>query len=182
MNVNDWTSIQTGFDKLQKQLEKTMKSAGLVRVPRPYIGLLCELEDFLNDTAANREVRKKMSPTNAKALNIMKQRLKKLLPEYEVEMAKWREAPGSEGEASSEEASEEGSDDEGAPAVTLLAVCCWCIRWCNAQCCGGAYLCLRRGGCCAHTRQQHASCTAPLASRQLPRHTPALQLCNFSHP
>ena len=122
MNVNDWTSIQTVFDKLQKQLEKAMKSAGLTNPPRQYIHLLCDLEDFLNQTLANRDVKKKMSPTNAKAFNTTKQRLRKLLPEHETAMTRWRENPvATEDEES--EGSEEGSDAGGAQPDALQQRC-----------------------------------------------------------
>jgi translation initiation factor 3 subunit C len=56
MKVNDWSSIQTVFEKLQKQLEKAMKTANLAVPPRLYIAILCELEDCLNSTLANKEV------------------------------------------------------------------------------------------------------------------------------
>lgn len=116
IKVNDWTSIQTVFDKMQKQLEKAMKTANLMAAPRLYIKMLCELEDSLTETLANKEVKKKMSTTNAKALNTMKQRLRKLLPEYGEAMAKWREDPvDTEDEEESEEESEE-EDDEGGDA------------------------------------------------------------------
>jgi hypothetical protein len=62
-----------------------------------------------------------MSSTNAKALNTMKQRLRKHLPEFEQDMAEWRENPvlDDEEEEESEEESEEdeeagaGADDDG---------------------------------------------------------------------
>ena len=44
MKVNDWSSIQTVFDKVQKQLEKTMKTANLTKTPKQFIHLLCDLE------------------------------------------------------------------------------------------------------------------------------------------
>lgn len=112
MKVNDWSSIQTLFDKLQKQLEKAMKAANLLGTPRVYIRILCELEDYLNDTLGNKDMRKKMSATNAKALNIMKQRLRKHLPEYGEQMAKWRENPVSESEEDEEEEDDEESDED----------------------------------------------------------------------
>jgi translation initiation factor 3 subunit C len=115
MKVNDWSSIQTIFDKLQKQVEKTMKSANLPTTPRQFIHLLCDLEAFLNETLSNRDVKKKMSPTNARALNTTKQRLRKLLPEYDEAMARWREDPVyTEDEEDSEEdvSDEEGDDDD----------------------------------------------------------------------
>lgn len=54
MHINDWAAIQTLFDKLNKQLEKALKAAGALGVPRPYIKLLVELEDFLNKTLAGK--------------------------------------------------------------------------------------------------------------------------------
>ncbi len=53
MKINDWSSIQTLFDELNKRLEKCQKFQG-VGVPRSYIRILVELEDFLNETLANR--------------------------------------------------------------------------------------------------------------------------------
>jgi Eukaryotic translation initiation factor 3 subunit 8 N-terminus len=114
MAVNDWTSIQTVFDKLQKQLEKTMKSAILATAPRQYVRMLCELDDFLSQTMQNRDMKKKMSPTNAKAFNTTKQRLRKLLPEFEGAMARWREHPVATEDEGATEGSEEGSGEEGA--------------------------------------------------------------------
>ena len=44
MAINDWSSIQSLFDKLNKQLEKTQKVAEQAVLPRVYIRLLVELE------------------------------------------------------------------------------------------------------------------------------------------
>jgi hypothetical protein len=46
-------------------------------VPKAYIRILGELEDYLSASLANKEQKKKMSATNSKALNTMRQRLKK---------------------------------------------------------------------------------------------------------
>jgi Eukaryotic translation initiation factor 3 subunit 8 N-terminus len=63
-----------------------------------------------------------MSSTNAKALNTMKQRLRKYLPEFDANMAEWRENPvldDDEEEESDEESDEEeeegeaGADEDG---------------------------------------------------------------------
>jgi translation initiation factor 3 subunit C len=77
MKINDWSSIQSLFDELNKRFEKIQKTSGSTNEPRQYIKMLVELEDFLNETLGNKDVKKKMSPTNAKALNTMRQRLKK---------------------------------------------------------------------------------------------------------
>ena len=52
MHINDWAAIQTLFDKLNKQLERTQKATQSLGVPRAYVRMLCELEDFLNKTLA----------------------------------------------------------------------------------------------------------------------------------
>ncbi len=86
MHINDWSAIQTLFDKLNKQLEKALKTADGAPVPRSYVKMLVELEDYLNTTHANKEAKKKMSPTNAKALNAMRQRLRKHNPSYQEQV------------------------------------------------------------------------------------------------
>jgi hypothetical protein len=90
LNINDWSSVQSLFDKLNKQMEKTQKAADSVGTPRVYIKMLVELEDRLYATLANKELTKKMSPTNAKALNTMRQRLRKHNPQFAEEIEKFR--------------------------------------------------------------------------------------------
>ena len=55
MNINDWQSIQSLWDKLVKQVEKTQKVTGQIGTPRPYIKIMVELEDFLNKTLAGKQ-------------------------------------------------------------------------------------------------------------------------------
>ena len=56
------------------------------------------VQDRLYATLANKELTKKMSPTNAKALNTMRQRLRKHNPQYSEQMEKFRANPESEEE------------------------------------------------------------------------------------
>lgn len=44
LNINDWSSVQSLFDKLNKQMEKTQKAAESIGAPRVYIKMLVELE------------------------------------------------------------------------------------------------------------------------------------------
>jgi translation initiation factor 3 subunit C len=69
MKINDWSAIQELFEELNKRLERYSKAAEGAPVPRMYVRMMVELEDFLSSTLANKEVKKKMSTTNAKALN-----------------------------------------------------------------------------------------------------------------
>jgi translation initiation factor 3 subunit C len=69
------------------------------------------LQDFLQKALANKEAKKKMSPTNAKALNSMRQRLRKHNQMFAEQIEKFRENPvSSESEASAEEDAESDSE------------------------------------------------------------------------
>lgn len=108
MKINDWLSIQSLFDELNRRLDKYQKYQGMA-APRIYIRMLVELDDFLNDTMANKDIKKKMSSTNAKALNAMRQRLKKHIPLFTELVEKYKENPESTDEEEEEE--EEGKEE-----------------------------------------------------------------------
>ncbi|KIZ00748.1 Eukaryotic translation initiation factor 3 subunit C [Monoraphidium neglectum] len=121
---NDWSAIVTLFDDLNKNLEKVQKVTP--GVPKGYVRILGELEGYLTTSLANKEQKKKMSATNSKALNTMRQRLKKHNVAFADQLAKYREDPAAFGsdaeeeeESSSSSESEEGSgaEDEGEERV-----------------------------------------------------------------
>eukprot|EP00894_Picocystis_sp_ML_P004900 jgi/Pico_ML_1/55417/g1103.t2 len=116
--INDWVAIATLFEKLNKQLEKVKRTGGIhgTETPRVYVKAIAMLEEYLQETMANPEAKQKMSSSNAKALNGMRQKIKKNNKEYEAEIEQYRqnpESPVSESEWSESESSESETDEEG---------------------------------------------------------------------
>ena len=116
IKIGDWLSLQTLFDKLNKQLEKTMRVASLSVIPGFYFRALAVLEEAIESTFANKPAIKKMSSTNAKAFNSLRQRLKKHSRDdkkMEEGIARAKENPEStEEEMSSDSDSDSDSDSE----------------------------------------------------------------------
>ncbi|KAL6364906.1 hypothetical protein LRP88_00879 [Fusarium phalaenopsidis] len=96
----DWTLISAEYDKLNRQVTKLPGS----KPPKPYIRILAELEDFMNESLAKAKVTpKKMNATQARALNAVKQKIKKTNKEYQSQIDSYREDKDGFMESSEEE-------------------------------------------------------------------------------
>ncbi|KAI7869875.1 eukaryotic translation initiation factor 3 subunit 8 N-terminus-domain-containing protein [Spinellus fusiger] len=101
---SDWTRITTEFDKLSVSVTRATTGFDSIRVPSFYIKTLADTDDFLQDTLQKEKAaKKKMSAGNNKAVNAMRQKLKKLTKQYETEIAEYKKDP----EAYMEEEEEE---------------------------------------------------------------------------
>ena len=116
VKINDWLSLTSLFDKLNKQLEKVQRASNTSAIPGFYFRALATLEAAIEATFANKPAIKKMSSTNAKAFNSIRQRLKKHARDDETMaagIARAKEHPDStEDEASSDDDSDSDSDSD----------------------------------------------------------------------
>ncbi|CAE6377398.1 unnamed protein product [Rhizoctonia solani] len=92
LKINDWNAINNEFDKLLRLVQRQTNLSD--PVPSFFLELLKSLEKDITD-AQNREksAAKKMNATNARALNGMKQKLRKSTKEYEVAIKSFEEDP-----------------------------------------------------------------------------------------
>ncbi|KAF4954091.1 hypothetical protein FGADI_5518 [Fusarium gaditjirri] len=83
----DWTLISAEYEKLNRQVAKLPGS----RPPKPYIRILAELEDFMNESIAKQKVTpKKMNAIQNRSLNAVKQKVKKTNKEYQTQIDAYR--------------------------------------------------------------------------------------------
>ncbi|ODV91523.1 hypothetical protein CANCADRAFT_72455 [Tortispora caseinolytica NRRL Y-17796] len=87
--VNEWSIILTEFDKLIRLVTRHAAQDGLYPA---FIQCISELDEDAKE-AAKSDDRKSMNATLAKALNTIRNRLKKVMRTYESEIEKYRKDP-----------------------------------------------------------------------------------------
>ncbi|KKK12884.1 putative eukaryotic translation initiation factor 3 subunit EifCc, partial [Aspergillus rambellii] len=86
--INDWAVISAEFDKLNRQIVKVLQSGP---VPKIYIKIIADLEDFVNETVTKQKSsNKKMNASSAKGFNAVKQKVKKNNKDYATQVEKYR--------------------------------------------------------------------------------------------
>jgi len=109
MKIKDYAKIQSNFDDLVKNMN-TSRSKSIIDshggVPRFFVKILCDLEDFIALRKKDKAASKKLSAKQGRSLNRMGLSLRKHNKQYEKLMIEYRANPG----ASSSE--EESDDDE----------------------------------------------------------------------
>ncbi|KXH35937.1 eukaryotic translation initiation factor 3 subunit 8, partial [Colletotrichum simmondsii] len=84
--IGDWASISTEFDKLNRQVTKLQEGG---KTPKVYIKAVAELEEYMNEAIAKQKVtpaKKGMNATSARGLNAVKQKIKKIVKDYQSQI------------------------------------------------------------------------------------------------
>ncbi|KAG0285145.1 Translation initiation factor 3 subunit c [Linnemannia gamsii] len=92
--INDWVSAQNEFDRANKGLQKAAGIIAQSGVPKFYIRAVADLEKSIQAALEKeKSSSKKMNASNAKALNSMKQKVKKNNRLYEKEIQDYEKDP-----------------------------------------------------------------------------------------
>ncbi|KAG7090852.1 hypothetical protein E1B28_009934 [Marasmius oreades] len=92
LKINDWVAISNEFDKLARMIQRQQNMSE--PVPPFYLKTIMTLETSVTNTLAKeKEAKKKMNATNAKALTAMKQKVRKTAKEYEQDITKYQADP-----------------------------------------------------------------------------------------
>ncbi|KAG0271604.1 Translation initiation factor 3 subunit c, partial [Linnemannia exigua] len=94
LKINDWVSVQNEFERANKGIQK---AAGLIAqsgVPKFYIKSIAELEKSIQAAAQKeKSAAKKLNPSNNRALNSLKQNIKKNNRQYESQIQEYEKDP-----------------------------------------------------------------------------------------
>lgn len=91
-NSNDWVSILAEFDKLNKLVQRSLQQN--IGIPKIYIQTLSELDEVISEvTEEEKQNKKKLNASLARALNTTRQRVKKQVREYSDKVELYRTDP-----------------------------------------------------------------------------------------
>lgn len=96
MKIRDFSTIQTNYDDLMKNISSS-KTMAIINahggIPRFFVRILCDLEDYIAERKKDKAAFKKLSPTQGRALNRLGLTLKKNNKTYEKLMDEYRANP-----------------------------------------------------------------------------------------
>ncbi|KAL4617816.1 eukaryotic translation initiation factor 3 subunit C [Arapaima gigas] len=115
MKIRDMAKCLEEFEQLCRAFLKSKTIVDKEGMPKFYIRLLADLEDYLNQLWEDKEGKKKMNKNNAKALSTLRQKIRKYNRDYENEIVSYKENPeqSAEEEEKDEWSSESEDDDKG---------------------------------------------------------------------
>ena len=113
-NDDDWVQLLTGFDKLNKQLEKWKKAnKGQIVAPRVYFRGLEIIEKKIEATDPKKaKADKTMDGNHYRAFNSLRQRFKKTLKTVEKQYENYKNTDSADEEDDDDEVEEEAAVDE----------------------------------------------------------------------
>ncbi|KAJ1964812.1 Translation initiation factor 3 subunit c [Dipsacomyces acuminosporus] len=122
MRADEWNSVSNDFEKVNKVVPKLIKSLKGESLPRTYIRCLASLEDAVEANRDKSEL-KKLNANDARALNQLKQRVRKHNKTFAKQIAEYRKNPtASDNEAEADAGAEADSeDDQAVPASPARA-------------------------------------------------------------
>mmetsp|Transcript_23226 Transcript_23226/g.73039 ORF Transcript_23226/g.73039 Transcript_23226/m.73039 type:complete len:220 (+) Transcript_23226:49-708(+) len=111
IKINDWIAVTEDYDKLNKLLQKAKPIVEREGTPTFYFLALAHLEEANARALEDKDAKKKMSPSNAKALNSLKQKLRKVIAQHKAQIDAAKASGGGGGGVSEEEEEESESED-----------------------------------------------------------------------
>src|SRR5690242_12374543 len=78
------------FDKLTKTVSKSQNVIKQTGTPVFFTRCLVSIEDFLKESQEDKEARKKLNTSNAKAMTTLKQKIRKHNKQYECDIESFR--------------------------------------------------------------------------------------------
>lgn len=110
MKINDISKVQTEYENLTRDYEKSKNVIAKEGIPNFFIKCLADLEDYLQQQWEDTDGRKKLSKLNAKALASLRQKLKKYNRDFEEQIKEYKADPSKFEEV---EEDEEDDDEDG---------------------------------------------------------------------
>lgn len=128
MKIRDVTRCLEEFELLGRAYAKARGVLDKEGVPRFYVRLLADLEDYLNELWEDKEGKKRMNKNNAKALSTLRQKIRKHNRDYEGLISAYRQNPEQSADEDEEKksrdsegsSSSEDEDDDGVGAAAFL--------------------------------------------------------------
>jgi translation initiation factor 3 subunit C len=108
---SDWSIIQDKFEETNKMIEKSRMLILKNGIPKFYIKMLAEVEDFVTESLKDKDAIKNLKPGPKKAFERMKLTVKKHNKQYETEITDFRQHPEKYEDEKDEESDSSDEDD-----------------------------------------------------------------------
>ncbi|KAJ2896907.1 Translation initiation factor 3 subunit c, partial [Coemansia aciculifera] len=115
IRADEWHSAASSFDQLNKVVPKLIKTVTMANLPRSYVRALVALEGALYDNQKDKAALSKLSATDSRGYNQLKQRVRKHNKDFESLIADFKANPTESNDEEEEVRDEsEASDDNQA--------------------------------------------------------------------